>query len=73
MQLDAYEPVVRYVHSILRDGKNGRKYKTGPAMSRSGDAWTMSITGHSLGGGISTIVGSTLSIPVITFLFCIVY
>ena len=29
-----------------------------------GDCWTISVTGHSLGGGIATVVGATLNISV---------
>ena len=65
LQLDLYDPVVRYVHSLLHNNNTGsRNYATDASSCRSDGCWSMSVTGHSLGGGIASIVGSTLDIPV---------
>ena len=71
LQLDFYKPVVKYVHGLLYDNgnegnKDKRKYRWSEhrCSENDDDCWTISITGHSLGGGISSIVGSTLGIPV---------
>lgn len=64
LQLDFHEPVVQYVHSLLHE-KNGRKYNTAATPCNDEHCWTISVTGHSLGGGIATVVGSTFGIPVI--------
>ena len=66
LQLDVYEPVIRYVHEILTNKSSDRSYKHNNKYTNwyAGDNWTMSVTGHSLGGAIATIVGSTLGIPV---------
>ena len=60
MQLDFYEPVVHYVNELItKDETKHRKYNcTGD------ECWTISVAGHSLGGGIASIVGSTLGISV---------
>ena len=68
VQLDAYVPVVKYVHSLINQGE--QKYLTGPDTCTSDKCWTISVTGHSLGGGIATIVGTTLGIPVIYCILC---
>merc|ERR1712224_400217 len=62
-QLDLFEPVVRYVHDLLHNNTGSRKYATDTSLCRSDGCWSMSIAGHSLGGGIASIVGSTLGIP----------
>ena len=65
LQLDLYEPVVRYVHDLLHNKDAGsHNYATDTSSCRRDGCWSMSITGHSLGGGIASIVGSTLGIPV---------
>lgn len=79
-QLDAYKPVVKYVHDLLHNDTRTRKYRghhpdCKKEMGEDDDCWTMSVTGHSLGGGIATVVGSTLGIPVIDcgwFMCCVV-
>ncbi len=52
IDLDLYENIVRYTH-CLRD--------TLP------DDWNISVTGHSLGGGLATIVGTSLGLDAIAF------
>ena len=77
LQLDVYKPVVKYVYELLHNKTKGRRYRVSNAIcsgkdgncwkvncSDDDDCWTISITGHSLGGGIATIVGSTLGIKV---------
>ena len=64
LQLDFHDPVVKYVREIA-NGSAGRKYRTRTRKCTGDDCWTISVTGHSLGGGIATIVGSTLGIAVI--------
>jgi len=69
-KLDFHAPVVHYVHSLLH-GQNeqcaGRKYNTADSPCDGDDCWTISVTGHSLGGGIATVVGSTFGIPSVSF------
>ena len=63
LQTDAHEPVVKSVQKLLKDKQ--RTYVTGKAdCVGKADCWTISVTGHSLGGFIATIVGSTLGINV---------
>ena len=64
LQLNAYEPVVRYVHELITNKDETRPKYTKTATCENNNCWTISVTGHSLGGGIATIVGSTLGIPV---------
>ena len=52
VELDFHEAVVKYAFKTRSNLKNG---------------WNLAITGHSLGGGISTIVGATLGIHSIAF------
>ena len=67
LQLDAYQPVVRYGYELLNnEDQNRPSYRTGLSCDKSGtDCWTLSVTGHSLGGGMASIVGTSLAIPVI--------
>ena len=67
LQLDAYKPIVRYVHELLNN-KTRRDYVTDSEGCSGDDCWTMSVTGHSLGGCLALIVGTTLEIPVNMFL-----
>ena len=71
LQLDAYKFVVEYIDDLLNNETHTRKYIHRNKMGQSpdDDEWTMSVTGHSLGGGIATIVGATLRIPVIVCVF----
>ena len=50
--LDFHRNIVRYVHCTHAQLPQG---------------WQMAVTGHSLGGGLATIVGTTLGIPSIAF------
>ena len=49
--LDYYETVTRYAYKIRKENPG----------------WKIAVTGHSLGGGIATIVGSTLGINAMAF------
>ena len=63
MQLDFYVPVVKYVNELItKDETKHRKYTAGDC--KGDECWTISVTGHSLGGGIASIVGATLGISV---------
>jgi len=64
-KLDAYAPVVKYVRDIVNGSDH--EYRTHKNNCLGVDCWTISVTGHSLGGGIATIVGSTLGIPSVSF------
>lgn len=70
-QLDAHIPVVNYVHDLLHDNPSTtQNYVLGYFQSEHSEDsrdWTISVTGHSLGGGIATVVGSTLGIPSVSF------
>ena len=50
--LDFHNNIVRYIHCIHSQLPKG---------------WSVAVTGHSLGGGLSTIVGATLDIQSIAF------
>ena len=68
LQLDYYQTVVRYVHELLNNKDPARtvyRSKVGTNCTSDDDCWTISVTGHSLGGGIANIVASTLGIPVL--------
>ena len=67
LQLNAYVPIVRYVHELLNN-KTRRDYVTDSEGCSGDECWTMSVTGHSLGGCLALIVGTTLEIPVNMFL-----
>jgi len=56
IDLDYYATVTKYAYKIRRE----------IAKSEHPD-WKIAVTGHSLGGGIATIVGSTLGIDAIAF------
>merc|ERR1719472_699558 len=67
-KLDFYVPVVRYVHELItKDEIKHRKYTTGQDACGGDECWTISLAGHSLGGGIASIVGSTLGISSVSF------
>ena len=73
LQLNAYKPVIRDVEKLL-NGKTNRTYvKSKADCEGADDCWTISVTGHSLGGFIATIVGSTLGINVIDCNFYHIY
>ena len=67
LQLHAYKPVIYDVQRLLNKTTTNRTYLTGGNTDCKGteDCWTISVTGHSLGGFIAEIVGSTLGINVI--------
>ena len=50
--LDFHENIIRYIHCIQEKMPPG---------------WSIAVTGHSLGGGLAAIVGSTLNIPTVAF------
>ena len=52
VDLDFHEAVVKYAFKVKKNLPND---------------WNLAVTGHSLGGGISSIVGSTVSIDSIAF------
>merc|ERR1712010_344676 len=68
-RLDFYAPVVQYVHEVITtDQTNGHTYVTGEeACPKGKDCWTISVTGHSLGGGIASIAGATLGVSSVSF------
>ena len=53
VELDYHETVVRYVTAVKSKAD--------------AEGWKLAVTGHSLGGGISTIVGATLGIKSVAF------
>jgi len=68
-RLDFYAPVVQYVHEVITtDQTNGYTYITGhDACPEGKDCWTISVAGHSLGGGIASIVGATLGVSSVSY------
>ena len=71
LQLDYYQTVVRYVHELLNNKDPARTvYRKHGDCTSDDDCWTMSVTGHSLGGGMASIVGATVGIPVIDCVSC---
>lgn len=53
VEIDYHETVVRYIYKLQQQTED--------------DGWTIAVTGHSLGGGISTIVGATMGIESMAF------
>jgi hypothetical protein len=53
IELDYYETVIQYMRKVQEEpGRVG---------------WKMAVTGHSLGGGVSTIAGATLGVQSLAF------
>lgn len=67
-KLDFYAPVVKYVHEVITEDQTAHRKYTTPQLPCAGDdCWTISVAGHSLGGGIASIVGATLGVSSVSF------